>query len=101
MALTLILFAVILLALMGMALLNLGFQSRISAIRTAQGIQARWSADAGLVKAVVEMNNRLTAKTWSDTSMPSAAKEVLLQSDQSFSYQVGKDGSGNYTVTST
>ena len=100
-ALTLMLFAVVLLTLTGMALLNLGFQSRISAIRTAQEIQARWSADAGLIKAVVEMNNKLTAKTWSDTSKPTATNEVLFQSDQSFSYQVDKDGSGNYIVTST
>jgi len=100
-ALTLMLFAVVLLTLTGMALLNLGFHSRISAIRTAQGIQARWSADAGLIKAVVEMNNKLTAKTWSDISMPAVTKEVLFQSNQSFSYQVDKDGGGNYTVTST
>jgi len=100
-ALCLIVVAVILLTLTGMALLNLGFQSRINAIRTAQGIQARWSADAGLIKAVVEMNNKLTAKTWSDTSMPAVTDEALFQSDQSFSYQVDKDGSGNYTVTST
>ena len=100
-ALTLMLFAVVLLTLTGMALLNLGFQSRINAIRTAQGIQARWSADAGLIKAVVEMNNKLTAKTWSDISMPAAIDEALFQSNQSFSYQVDKDGGGNYTVTST
>ncbi|MHC4203795.1 MAG: DUF7305 domain-containing protein [Planctomycetota bacterium] len=100
-ALTLMLFAAVLLTLTGMALLNLSFQSRITAIRTAQVIQARWSADAGLEKAVVEMNNKLSAKTWSDISMPSATKEALFQSDQSFSYQVDKDGSGNYTVTST
>jgi len=100
-ALTLMLFAAVLLTLTGMALLNLGFQSRINTIRTAQGVQARWAADAGLIKAVVEMNNKLTAKTWSDTSMPSVTNEILFQSDQSFSYQVDKDGSGNYTVTST
>ena len=100
-ALCLMVVAVILLTLTGMALLNLGLQTRISAIRTAQGMQARWSADAGLIKAVVEMNKKLTAKTWSDTSMPAVTNEVLFQSDQSFSYQVDKDGGGNYTVTST
>jgi len=100
-ALCLMVVAVILLTLTGMALLNLGFQSRISAIRTAQEMQARWSADAGLVKAVVEMNKKLSAKTWSDISMPAVTNEVLFQSDQSFNYQVDKDGSGNYTVTST
>jgi hypothetical protein len=100
-ALTLMLFAVVLLTLTGMALLNLGFQSRISALRTAQEIQARWAADAGLIKAVVEMNNKLTAKTWSDTLMPAVTNEVLFQSDQSFCYQVDKDHSGTYTVTST
>jgi hypothetical protein len=100
-ALCLMVVAVILLTLTGMALLNLGLQTRISAIRTAQGIQARWSADAGLIKAVVEMNKKLSAKTWSDTSMPAVTNEVLFQSEQSFSYQVDKDGGGNYTVTST
>ena len=100
-ALCLMVVAVILLTLTGMALLNLGLQTRISAIRTAKGIQARWSADAGLIKAVVEMNKKLSAKTWSDTSMPAVTNEVLFQSEQSFSYQVDKDGGGNYTVTST
>ena len=100
-ALCLMVVAVILLTLTGMALLNLGLQTRISAIQTAKGIQARWSADAGLIKAVVEMNKKLSAKTWSDTSMPAVTNEVLFQSEQSFSYQVDKDGGGNYTVTST
>jgi hypothetical protein len=99
--LSLIAVVVVILTLMGLALLNLGFQARISAIRTAQGIQARWAADAGLTKAVVEMNNKLTAKTWSDASMPSATNEVMFESDQSFNYQVSKDCDGNYTVAST
>jgi hypothetical protein len=99
--LSLIVVVVVIVTLMGLALLNLGLQARLSAVRTTQGIQARWAADAGLIKAVVEMNNKLTAKTWSDASMPTTTNEVLFQSDQSFSYQVDKDGSGNYTVTST
>lgn len=100
-ALSLIVAAVVLLTLMGLALLNLGLQARLNAIRTVHGIKARWAADAGLIKAVVEMNNELKANTWSDTSKPTATNEVLFQSDQSFSYQVDKDFSGNYTVTST
>jgi hypothetical protein len=100
-ALCLIAVAVALLTLTGMALLNLSLQARITAIRTGQSIQARWAADAGLVKAVVEMNNRLSAKTWSDTSLPAVTDEVLFQSDESFSFQVNKDYGGNYTVTST
>jgi hypothetical protein len=100
-ALCLIAVALALLTLTGMALFNLSLQARISAIRTAQGIQARWAADAGLVKAVVEMNNKLSAKTWSDASMPAVTDEVLFQSNQSFSYQVDKNPSGTYIVTST
>ena len=100
-ALSLMVVVVVILTLMGMALLSLSLQTRVSAVRTSQGIKARWAADAGLVKAVVEMNNRLTAKTWSDDSMPAVTNEALFQSDQSFSYQVGKDGGGNYTITST
>ncbi len=97
----LVVMAIIFLTLISMALLSLSLQARISAIRTAQGIQARWAADAGLIKAIIDMNNRLTAKTWSDTSKPTVTKEVLFQSDQSFSYQIDKDHSGTYTVTST
>jgi len=99
--LSLAVIAVILLTLMGMSLLNLSLKTRISAIRSAQGIQARWAADAGLVKAVIEMNNKLTTNTWSDASKPVAINEVLFQPNQTYSYQVDEDYSGNYTVTST
>ena len=100
-ALPLVVVAIIFLTLISMALLNLSLQTRMSAIRTAQGIQARWAADAGFIKALIEMNNMLTAKSWSDISRPTVTKEVLFQSDQSFSYQIDKDHSGTYTVTST
>ena len=99
-ALSLIVAAVVLLTLMGIALLNLGLQARLSALRTVHGIKARWAADAGLIKAVIEMNNELKANTWSDTSMPAQTDEVLFQSDQSFSYRVNKDFSETYVITS-
>ena len=99
-ALVLAVLAIVLLALTGMALLILSFQTRILAIRTNQGIQALWAADAGVYKAIDEMNKELKAKTWLDDSMPMATNEALLQTDQSFSYKVTKDGSGTYTVTS-
>lgn len=47
------------------------------------------------------MNNELAKKTWSDSSMLAVTDKILFQSDQSFSYQIDKDHSGNYTVTST
>ncbi|UCC98395.1 MAG: hypothetical protein JSW66_00600 [Phycisphaerales bacterium] len=97
---TLAVFAMVLLTLTGMALLDLGFKSRIKAIRTAQGIRAQWAADAGVYKALAEMNKKLKAKTWSDTSMPTVTDEALFQSDQSFSYQVGRNADGTYMVTS-
>ncbi len=100
-ALFLILFAMILLCITGLALLNLGLQTRFRAIRTSQEIKARWAADAGLTKALVEMNNQLQAKTLSDTSLPAVTDEALFQSNASFSYVAGKNADGTYTITST
>ena len=100
-ALFLMLFAMILLCITGLALLNLGLHARLRTIRTSQEIKARWAADAGLIKAIVEMNNELLAKTLSDTSLPAVADEALFQSDASFSYIAGKNTNGTYTITST
>ena len=51
--------AVLILLAMGTGLLSLGLHSRINSIRTTSGIAARCAADAGLVKALFEMNEKL------------------------------------------
>jgi hypothetical protein len=48
--------AILILFAVGVGLLGLGFQGRVYSFRTASDIAARCAADAGLAKALVEIN---------------------------------------------
>jgi hypothetical protein len=90
-AIALALLAVIILVLMGTGLLSLGLHGRMIATRTASEISARCAADAGLAKAVYEMNEKLKVSPWDDNTLPQATNATLTNSDALF----------NYTITST
>jgi hypothetical protein len=63
-------------------------------------IEARCAVDAGLTKAVFEMNEKLKVDPWDDGTLPEAADEMLPNFDSTFSYAVtGSMGSG-YSVES-
>lgn len=66
--------AVLILLAMGMGLLSLGLNSRIYSLRNTQQIQARCAADAGLVKAIFELNEKLKI---SPTEIDEAMRETL------------------------
>ena len=92
--------AVILLA-MGTGLLRLGLGSRIFSIRTTSDITAQCAADAGLTKAIFEMNEKLKVETWDSSTLPLGTNISLPNCDAVFSYTVtGNLGSG-YTIQST
>lgn len=98
----LVLIAIVILSVMGAGLLSLGFQSRAYAIRTTSEVAARNAADAGLTKAIYQMNAKLEALPWSDSSLPTAADEALPSCDSSFSYTVTlKDGTYHIECTGT
>jgi len=97
-AIVLVLLAAIIMSAMGVGLLSLGMHSRFMALRTCSEIAARCAADAGLTKALFEMNQRLKAESWDDSTLPQITNEALLNCDATFSYTVtGNIGSG-YTV---
>ena len=104
-AIATVLCVVVLLLIIGTGLLSVGMHQRMRGVRTSSEISARCSADAGLTKALAEMNKMLNLKTWNDTSLPSATDERLLNSDSIFSYNVAKiitaDGNDLYTIQST
>ena len=104
-AIATVLCVVVLLLIIGTGLLSVGMHQRKRGVRTSSEIAARCSADAGLTKALAEMNKMLNLKTWNDTSLPSATDERLLNSDSIFSYNVAKiitaDGNDLYTIQST
>jgi hypothetical protein len=80
--------------------MSLGWQSRIFAIRTGSEITARTAADAGLTKALVEMNERLTAHVFDDIAMVEGTDEDLPDCDAIYSYSADGDFKVGYTAES-
>ncbi len=101
-AIATVLCAVILMLIIGVGLLSVGMHQRTRAARTSSEISARCSADAGMTKALAEMNRMLELKTFDDTSLPYAAYEPLPNCDSIYSYDVSKitlaDGNDLYTI---
>lgn len=104
-SLILVMLLFVIVSAIGAGLLQLGLCGRIRAIRTAQEIQARSAADAGLIKAIIEMNQRLRARSWdavalrytfSDTALPGALHEPLPHCEATFSYDVTLSSTKTY-----
>ncbi|UCE98915.1 MAG: hypothetical protein JSV82_06935 [Planctomycetota bacterium] len=94
----LVLLAIMILAIAGIGLLELGLRSRTMAARTATEIEARCAADAGLVKAVFEMNEKLKVTPWDDSILPEATDEVLPNCGATFSYTATGDLYNGYNI---
>ena len=92
---------VMILLAMGTGLLSLGLHGRIISIRTSSDIAARSAADAGLIKALFEMNEKLKVTPWNDSSLPVGTNIGLPNCDAVFSYTVTGDLDGGYTIEST
>jgi len=99
-ALLLVLLVVIILLAVGTGLLNLGLQCRMQGMRAGNDIASRCAADAGLTKAVFEMNEKLKVIPWDDSDLPQTTDETLANCDATFSYTVAGDSNGLYTVVS-
>src|SRR4030042_1014668 len=74
-AIAMVLCAILLLFVIGVGLLGIGMHRRVFAVQTCSGIAARSAADAGLTKALLEMNEKLQIKPWDDSSLPYARSE--------------------------
>jgi hypothetical protein len=99
-AIALVLLAIVILSVMGIGLLSLGLHSRIFATITASEIEARCAVDAGLTKAVFEMNERLKVKPWDDSNLPQATDETLPNFEAIYSYAVTGDVNNGHSVES-
>ncbi len=91
---------VMILLAMGTGLLSLGLHSRIISIRTTSDIAARSAADAGLIKALFEMNKKLQVETWDGSTILQAIDTSLPNCDAVFSYNVTGDPASGYIITS-
>jgi len=92
---------VMILLAMGTGLLSLGLHGRTISIRTSSDIAARSAADAGLIKALFEMNEKLKVKPWNDSNLPFGTNISLPNCDAVFSYTVTSDLGSGYTIEST
>jgi len=98
--LALVMVILVIMLVMGVGLLSLGQSSRIRAARTGSEIVARSAADAGLTKALFEMNEKLKAKPWTDSNLPNTVAETLPNCDATLSYTVTVDGNNVYNIES-
>jgi hypothetical protein len=100
-ALAAMLCAVVILFIIGACVLSLGLHSRVFAARTSSDISARCAADAGVTKALFEMNEKLKVIPWQDSSLPEVTQESLPNTEASYSYAVTGDLGSGYFVQST
>ncbi|MBA7644842.1 hypothetical protein ES703_52589 [subsurface metagenome] len=100
-AIPLALLAVVILSVIGVGLLSLGMHGRLFSVRTTSEVAARCAADAGLTKAVFEMNEKLKVTPWDGSTLPQATDEMLPNSDAILSYTVTGDIINGYTVECT
>jgi hypothetical protein len=96
----LVMLALVLLFVAGVGLLNLGMQSRLQAVYAGSEIAAKCAADAGLEKAIFEMNQKLLIQPWDDSMLPESENEALANCDATFSYDVDGDSATGFTVQS-
>jgi hypothetical protein len=98
--LVLVLLVVLISFITGTGLLALGTQSRVASINQVQDMMARSSADAGLERAVQEINNAVKAGAWSDGILPMTSEATLPYSDSVYSVKTTYDVTGGYQVVS-
>lgn len=100
-ALPLALVAIVILLTVGASVLSLGLNSRIFSIRNASGISARCAADAGLTKALYEMNQKLQGIPWLDYELPRETNTYLSNCDACYNYIVTGNLFSGYRIVST
>jgi len=117
-ALPLAMLALVILLTLGGGLLSLGLNRRIFSVRTTSKIKARAAADAGLAKALFEMNQKLNDGYWDGialarttnesttanyldgSALPTAKNTGLPYCGEVFSYIVTGDMASGYTIES-
>ena len=98
--LVLVLLVVLISFIIGTGLLALGTQSRVASINQVQEMMARSAADAGLERAVQEINNAVVAKTWSTSVAPDVSNAALPYTDSVYSVKTVYDATDGYQIVS-
>ncbi|HOK94847.1 MAG TPA: hypothetical protein PK052_02565 [Anaerohalosphaeraceae bacterium] len=99
--LVLVLVIVMVCFIIGTSVLLLGTQSRMASLDQIQDMEARLAADAGVERAVQEINNAVIAKTWSADLLPSASGVEMPFSNAIYSVTTTYDSADGYRIAST
>jgi len=83
------------LALLGFGMLELGFGSRLRSAMSVFNMTAREAADAGIAKALYEMNLAFPGTGWN----PDPGPVTLANSNATYDYRIDPNGP-NYLITS-
>ncbi len=94
----LVMFVLVLMLVIGAGMITLGWYGRMLGVRTVLNIAARCAADAGLSKAITEMNDKLKTKPWDADTLPAETAQSLPNSEAVYSYVVTDNGSSTYRV---
>ena len=98
--LVLVMLVVLISFIIGTGLLALGTQARVASINQVQDMMSRSAADAGLERAVQEINNAVMAKTWSVSVKPHVSQAALPYSDSTYSIKTQYDPTSGYSIIS-
>ncbi len=102
--LPLVLIAIVLFMVSGIGMLRSGLQARVYASRTSAEIAARTAADAGLVRAVAEMNAALEGGPTDSPSLSKQDEQPLPNCQATYSYKIVANSvksAGSFTITCT
>jgi len=91
---------VLILSVVGFGILRLGMETRMRAVRTTAEISARAAADAGLTKAVFEMNKNLDVG-WNFGNIVSPAATAFSSANANYTYTIEEiTNDAEYEITS-
>lgn len=100
-ALILTILVVLISLAIGTGLLAMGTGARVAAIGQVQDLMARSAADAGMERAIQEINNAVAAGKWSDSVLPNIEKAQLINSDSYYSIAANYNLVDGYHIQST
>ncbi len=89
-------------SILGLAMIHLGYHSRMLAARNVQSITARSAADAGMAEAIFKMQKKIVDElNWDDSTIPTASNVNLVGANSDYSYTISGTSSTGYQIDAT
>lgn len=99
-ALAMVLVILLLLSISGFTAIQMGHTARVRAVRQDADIAARYAADAGLERALHQMNQSLASGHWQSYNLPSFMAEPLAGANAVYTVDCSGSLATGYEITS-